>query len=796
MFKVNELKKGIFVAMWGASAMIAPYSVALAAQATDSTTAGQPGIDVTESDVKQEDVQQLANVVVTAQYRAQKIQDIPVAISAIKGKDLSAKGQTFIDDLLTFTPNAAAQKTDGDTRPRWYIRGLGTGDVAASTVYPVGIYADGVYINPPVASGGDLYDLERIEVLRGPQGTLYGKNTTAGAVNYISKKPTFGPANGYATIGLGDYNQRILEGAVGGELSDWLAARAAFFSEERDGYAKNLNTGDTYEDLNKKSARIQFLAKFNEDWNALWNIHSRHYTDGGSNGSLAVGKYWNLYSRPEGRNTSLDLAENSDITQEGTSFTLNGRVGNNTLTAISAYEQTKSNSLSDGDYTPYDASRSWSDNQWRQFSQEIRLASDQSQRLRWIAGLHYFNENLKSTGVTARPNKNLPNGLPANQTLNTPAFKQTQYEQDNQSFAVFGNTTYDVTDKFSITGGLRWTWEEKELDLSLLQIKTADLANQTWWLSSSYNNAVLNPADNVDANGNITGPTYANGHRNRKQNWKEFSYDLTPEYKVNDHLKTYLRLARGFKSGGFNTGLSTSLLQLTTVQPEFLNSYEWGVKSDWLQGRLIANANIFYYDYKDIQVNLLTHVSGAAGGVVTALTNGAQAEVKGAELELDALPLDDWRIRLSAAYLDSKYKDFVNKNPTTGVVTGDYSGNSLVRSPKATFGLGTEYTFNLSNGARITVGADASYRSREYFLADRQDENLEPILSQGAYTIWNTNLSFISANNKYQVNGFVKNVADKDYQTHGRPNGGPGSGQYVKTYGNPRTFGVSLTTRF
>lgn len=779
MFKVNELKKGIFLAMWGASAIVAPFSVAVAAEAADSTaTTGQAA-----SDVKEEDVQQLANVVVTAQYRAQKIQDIPVAISAIKGKDLSAKGQTFIDDLLTFTPNAAAQKTDGDTRPRWYIRGLGTGDTAASTVYPVGIYTDGIYINPPVASGGDLYDLERIEVLRGPQGTLYGKNTTAGAVNYISKKPTFGPTNGYATIGLGDYNQRIFEAAVGGQLSDNLAARAAVYSESRDGYAKNLATGDNYEDASKQSFRIQFLAKLNQDWDALWNIHRREYSEGGSNGSLAVGKYWGLYSRPDGRDTSLDLAENTDISQEGTSLTLNGRFDNFSLTSISAYEKTSSKAITDGDYTPYDVSRSWSDNQWKQFSQEIRVASDQSQRLRWIAGVHYFNENLDADGISARPNALLPNGQP-NQGAGSPALRRTSYEQDNQSFALFGNTTYDLTDKFSITGGLRWTREEKDLDLSLLQIQTGTYTNGAWWKASSYSNPVLNPAAG------------ANGSVNRKKNWSDFTYDLTPEYKVNDHLKTYLRLARGFKSGGFNTGLSTSLAQLTAVEPEYLNSYEWGVKSDWLQGRLIANANIFYYDYKDIQVNLLTNTGGAAGGVVTALTNGAQAEVKGAELELDALPLDDWRIRLSAAYLDSQYKEFINKNPTTGVVTGDYSGNSLVRSPKVTVGLGTDYTFHLPNGARIVAGADASYRDREYFLADRQDENLEPILSQRAYTIWNTSVSFISANNKYQVNGFVKNVGDKDYQTHGRPNGAPGSGQYVKTYGNPRTFGVSLTSRF
>lgn len=793
MFQVNPLRRAIILATWGATVGVAPYSFAdenASITAATNSTVVSPASDVanqvatgqgTTAGADEAEVKKLGSVVVTAQYRAQNIQDVPVAVTAVSGKDLTSKGQTFIDSLLTFTPNAAAQKTDGDTRPRWYIRGLGTGDTAASTVYPVGIYADGVYLNPPVTGGGDLFDLERIEVLRGPQGTLYGKNTTAGAVNFISRKPEFGETNGQATIGIGDYNQRLFEGAVGGELTDWLAARAAFYSEERDGYAKNLTSGDNYEDLNKKSFRIQFLAKLNENWEALWKIHNRHYTAGGSNGSLAVGSYWGKYTRPDGRDTQLDLDESVDIEHEGTSLTLNGRYDDYTITSISAYDKTTSQSITDSDYTPYDVARGWSDNAWKQFSQEFRVASDQRQRLRWIAGLHYFNESLDANGVTARPNKTLPNGA-ANQSAASPAYRGTFYDQDNQSFAVFGNTTYDLTDQLSITGGLRWTWEEKDLNLNLVQIQTANLTNQTWWKQDAYSDLIYTATAN------------SNGETQRDKTWKDFTYDLTPEYRINENLKSYFRFARGFKSGGFNTGLSTSLIQLTTVEPEYLNSYEWGLKSDWLDGRLIANGNIFYYDYKDIQVNLLTNVGGAGGGVVTALTNGAKAEVKGAELELDALATDNLRLRLAAAYLDSEYKNFVNRNPATGVVTGDYSGNSLVRSPKTTLGAGAEYTFDLSSGARVVAGADASYRSREYFLADRQNETLEPTLSQGAYTLWNANLSYLSADNKYRVSGYVKNIADKDYQTHGRPNGPVG--QYVKTYGDPRTFGVSLTTRF
>lgn len=171
---------------------------------------------------------------------------------------MAAKGSTFIGDVLTYTPNAAAENPDGDSRPRWYIRGLGTGDVAASTVFPVGIYADGVYLNAPVAGAGDLFDLERIEVLRGPQGTLYGKNTTAGAVNYISRKPAFtDKPTGYGTIGIGDHNLRTFEGAVNGAISDNVAVRGAFYSEDRDGYA-NLANGENYGDVDKNHSASKY----------------------------------------------------------------------------------------------------------------------------------------------------------------------------------------------------------------------------------------------------------------------------------------------------------------------------------------------------------------------------------------------------------------------------------------------------------------------------------------------------------------------------------------------------------
>lgn len=265
---------------------------------------------------------------------------------------------------------------------------------------------------------------------------------------------------------------------------------------------------------------------------------------------------------------------------------------------------------------------------------------------------------------------------------------------------------------------------------------------------------------------------------------------MTPEYRINDNLRVFFRYAHGFRSGGFNTGLSSNLAQLTTVDPEQLDAYELGLKSEWFDHRLTVNANLFYYDYQDIQVNLLTVNSGV---LTTALTNGAKGKVKGAELEIEGQPTDYLHLRAAVSFLDTEYTDFKNVNPTTGEVTADYSGNSFVRSPRNVVSLGAEYTIPLAIGGKLVAGADVSFRDKEYFLANRQS-SAEPTLSQPHYTLANSRLTWFSADEKLSVTGFVNNLTDRRYQVHGRPNGP--QGQYVLTYGDPRTVGLSVTSRF
>ncbi len=751
MQKINPITKGIWLAFVLSSVATSGHLLAAEKPASDTNSSAET--DATPV---------LKTVTVTAQRKEETLQEVPVAVSAVNGSSITQDGVRAMGDITTFVPNAAAKNPDGDGRPRWYIRGLGTGDTGASTVYPVGIYTDDVYQNSPIGGGGPLFDLERIEILRGPQGTLYGKNTTAGAVNVISKKPTFDTEpDGYATLGFGTKNERIVNGAVGGSLvDDKLAGRVSIYSEERDGFTRNETADQSYGDVNKKAVRVQFLAQLTPDLEALWKIHGREYKGDGSSGSLPVGKYYNgLYQRPSGRKIELNVNEDYKLDHNGTALTLNYHLGDYTLTSITAYDYLRNQSLVDADYNPYEvAGRTDTDNEYKQYSQEFRIASPQQESLRWLLGSHYFHEDLDSSAVRTVVPGRLASGA-TNQGPTTTVYRDLNYDHKNDSFALFGNLTYDFTDDFTVTGGLRWTTEEKDIDLNLTQLRRVG--------------GVLVPVAGAVNNGSVS----------EDKTWNAWTYDLTPEYRINDNARVYFRYAHGFRSGGYNTGLTGGLNGFTTVDPEELDSYELGLKTEWLNGRVTANATTFYYDYSDIQTNVLKYDNNVLTSV---LTNGAKGEVWGAELEVEAQATDYLHLRAALSHLNTEFTDFKDDS-------GDYSGNKFVRSPEQVISLGADYTFPLGGAGKLVAGADASYRGKEYFVATRET-SLDKTLSQPHYTLANARLTWSNHDDKLSVTGFVNNLTDRRYQVHGRPNGT--AGQYVITYGDPRTVGVSVTSRF
>ncbi|MFZ6045421.1 TonB-dependent receptor [Pseudomonas sp. CR3202] len=755
MFKRNTLSTAI---AWGLGSLVGLCIVtAHAAQEQDAAvqeqTRSEHGGETPASKAPA-----LATVTVTAQKREETVQKVPASISVLSGDKVRDSSLQSANEVTRFIPNASAGTTEGHGRPRWWIRGLGTGDQGANTVSPVGIYVDDVYIANISATGFPLFDLERVEVLRGPQGTLWGKNTTAGAINFISRRPTF-DQSGYLKAGIGDYADRVLEGAVSDALvEDRLAARLSFRHQGRDGYNENLNDNKDQGALEDDAARLQFLARINDDLEANLNLHARHYHDTGGYSTVGYGtrpngtNQFGYFIDPEKGKVNYNAKFAVDIDQAGTNLTLNWLLGELELTSITAFEHFTRDGLSDSDNTPLELQRSSSFADSKQWSQEFRLASPREERLKWVLGFHYFNEDLESENANAAlANPFIPR-----------FYNNVSFDQGTESYALFGSATYDFTDAFSLTTGLRWTRETKDIDLIRLRNQgQANFGPGDWWKQD-----------------NLLSPLVVDATQDESNTWSDWTYDLTPEYRISDNARVYFRYAYGFRSGGYNTGV-TSQATVATVDPEYLTSYELGLKSEWLDGRLNANAALFYYDYEDIQLNIVTAVNNQT---VSRLANGAQGEAYGAELELEAVPVENLHLSFALGLLHTEFTDFSSGS-------SDFSGNKFARAPNVSAVLGADYRIPLDVGGAIILATDWNTRSRQYFFSNDQSRNMR----SGGYTLGNAQVTYELPGETTRVTAFVNNLTDKEYRNHTLPGGFQSA---AVMFGDPRTVGLSVTTDF
>jgi len=790
VFRVKPLARSLSLALalsaFPAYAAEATPPAELAAAPAPVTDAAAPAA----TSVQAESTSALPSVTVTAQKREESVQKVSTAITALGGKELLEEGVgRSASEILNYVPNASAG-TQQHGRPRWWIRGVGAGQQQWDLSSPVGFYLDEVYISNANATGFPLFDLDRVEVLRGPQGTLWGKNTTGGAISVVSKKPSFNESDNddYVKVDVGSYNERLVQGGVGGVIADErLAGRISFHQENYDGHFKNQFDGKDGGGLEDGALRGQLLAILSPNLEALLNVHYRKYeTDGAIRGTksyAANGVLRNGYAPSrDTQDVDSNAEESSDASQNGVSLNLKWQLGRYALTSITGYEDYDSESLSDGDSTPFEISRNHAEGTSRQFTQEFRLASPREDRWNWLTGLHYFNEDVDYESQNAKlPASAVPGraGGPGGATFNA-----SDLNHKARSIALFGSTTYNFTEQFNTTFGLRWTRERKEYDLN--RIGSTGLGTWSnlgqWW--NSYTGA-------VQAAGTQTSGTF---NVSDSKTWSAVTYDITPEFKITPTDRVYFKHAHGVKTGGFNTA-ATNLLGINTVKPEKLDSYELGYKSEWADGRVNFNANVFYYDYKDIQINGVAFNSNA-GTTVSYLQNADKASVKGAEFEIEALPTENLHLNASLGLLDAEYKK------GTILTTGeDISGRDLVRSPKVTFQVAADYRIPLENGSKVVVGGDARYLSHQYYYVTPQGVDASgtdrKILEQDGYTLANARISYSTPKEKYTWTAYVNNLFDKEYKNHTLSafQNGTVNGDYVY-WGAPRTAGVSFITRW
>jgi len=747
-------------------ALLAATMMPLLAQA-DTNEARDGGVRLAVAD----DVA-IASVVVTAQRREQSIQRVPIAITAIGGDALQGQLDSGPSDIVRLVPNLYGNPTGGrSARPRWFLRGVGVN--TSSLVSPIGVYFDEVYYSNLDLHSFPLFDLDRVEVLRGPQGTLWGKNTTGGAIHFVSRKPT-SETDGYVKLGVGNLDLRALEAAFGGALiDDTLTGRISYLHEEREGWARNLLTGDrragAYDD---DAVRGQLLFTPTANFEALLNVHFRSIESFGVPGySVGIrpgGANDFGYVSPAGPNPRVGdpVDRNNDLSQEqrsnGQFLSLKYRFGDLTLSSLTAYESVESNLYGDREQSPDEVIRTFDQREGHQVSQELRLTSASDRDLTWIAGIYYFKDTQSADSTSAT--------LPSVPQRFGVFYQNTISTVDTESYAGFGSITYQFTPRLSATAGLRWTTETIGIDLQGVdggpRGATVYSNPGEWWRRSS-----------------VATPLRVNAVQNEEHTWDAWTYDIAPAFQLTDDVNLFFRYARGFRSGGYNASVTTQAA-VNTVEPERNDSFEVGAKTSWLNGRLVANATAFYYQWHDMQLNIQGVT--ATGLNASTLKNAALGKARGVELEVTSLPLDNLRVGVNGSYLHARYEDFTETLANGSIV--DHSGLKFARAPEKTVGLDADYRIPLPNGNEIKLGTDWQYQSGIYYSSVDQ---VDPFQKQGGYTLGNAEVAYVL--DRVQVSAFIRNLTDKSYDLITVV---PANGAYRTTTGYPQTYGVSFRAHF
>ncbi|ESQ80385.1 TonB-dependent receptor [Asticcacaulis sp. YBE204] len=752
-------------------------------------------------------------VVVTARRREEKAQDVPISLTTLGG-DLIAKNEQIklAQDVVGFAPNTNAVATDGRERPRWFVRGVGTNNTDPNGVSPIGVYRDEVYIANFYAQAFPLFDQQRVEVLSGPQGTLWGKNTTGGAISFISKAPSF-ETGGYARAVTGSFGERGFDGAITGTLIPGkLAGRLSVYQNEDKGWNYNLYAGDVTPasstawklsdrkrvgENDAKAVRAQLLWTPTEHLDILFNYHRRDYEGDQSPGyiqpDLTVAPINNpTYNQgytspanplPYGYSWVADTGRQT-IRNDGGFVRVRWNLGEYSLTSITAYEENKLTRWSNGSGSiPLRNNVSRQVTPDKQYSQELRLASPDTGAFSWIAGLYYFKELNGSDSWAGNLNV-------YTSPASTRNYSQTLTDTITESTAAFVSGTYEFSDKFKLTVGGRLNSETKTYSQSFtVATGTVTFNNEAEWWKTSSVNATLN----------------TNSQASLEKTYDSFTFDITPQYAFSDNVLGYFRLATGYLSGGFNSrrnnGTTPATLQIREYEPEEITTYEFGLKTQVLDRKLTANVSAFYYDYPSIQVLVILPSTGTNTGTTsTAVGQGyanAAGWVKGVELTLDYRPNNNWHFKGAFGRLASEYTNYPIQSgvnyPRLGLVnaTIDPSGGEFTRAPKFTGAVGVDYSRELWSGVELEAGVDYRYLAKQYYNPTLE---FDPTLEQKGYGLVSANVALaFGAKGQYRLALTGQNLTDEQYYIHAiaPSNNGSSSKQ-----GKPTSYLLSLSARF
>lgn len=753
-------------------------------------------------------------ILVTARRRTESVQDVPVAISVLGGAELSAKNALHVQQFYQEVPSLTVY-TYNSRSVTVNIRGLGSSTAVANIGLEggVGLYIDDVYyarVNPAVFN---LVDLDRIEVLRGPQGTLFGRNTTAGALSISTRAPSF-KTEGSLEASIGNYGYYSTRGSIGGAIvEDKLAGRLTVEATQRGGFLKNVNQANRIHDFNNYTVRGQLLFQPSDDVKvrligdlarnsqvccaALTLGYVTQYDDGTPVPNAFLTRvaqfgYKPVDGDPKDRIIDVDRQRAFRSTQGGLSAQVDWDFGANTLTSISAYRFWNSKPRNDGDFTGLQISlEAGQDDRQRQFSQEIRIASNGERTIDYVAGLYYF---YQSYGGVLRVEYGRDAGVfhlaPGTQGLTTAeraatldgAHLQADSVARTNSYAAFGQATWHITDGLSFTGGLRYTRERKSgnfVQQRLSRVDTSGLSATQLALRNGYLPVV---------------PYYE-----LAKSWNSLGALATISQKLSRDALIYATYSRGEKSGGLNfanlprDGAGNLLTDLAVVAPEKVDSYEIGLKSEFLDRRLTINVAAFLTNVSNLQSTILDATTTPTR---TYIGNVGKVRSKGIEAEIRARPFEGLNLYASGTYNPTKYIDYTNAAcpfellPPGVVRTCDLSGRQLPAAPRYAASAGGDLTLPLSDRVDGFIGADYSYRSGYYTTY-----NLSRYSLLDSATLVNMRVGVRSSDGGWQATLWGRNIFNKLIFNQAFVDVNPG-GRLIGWPADPRTWGATIQRKF
>ncbi len=725
----------------------------------------------------------LEEIVVTAQRREERLQDVPIAVTAFDSASIDRNQIVTVQSVASFVPNLWMETNTGlNSGSRAALRGIGEDESFFTSDPPVGMYVDDIYIPRQTGAMFDLYDVERIEVLRGPQGTLYGRNTSAGAIKLISRKPE-STRRANVEVTLGDYSRRDLKASLGGGLSEQVSGQIAFLARKHDGYDRNLVNGADVNDQDLLAGRASLRWQPSEaaDFVLTYDQLRDRSTPGFGVGVRlqppnSLGR-WDPNLQYDGDTNVHTLKSDltapiNDLDMHGVSLTASFQLGGGTLKSITAWRDMKNLLLldADGQDTCFGLAlpclHLFQDQTQDQVSQEVQFGGQTaSKALDYVFGVYWFKESnqQRTENIILAP-------------FGTNPYSDTGL--DTRSIAAFASGTWHVNPQWSTTIGVRWTRDKKEFDSAVFN------ANGSAQLVCAGASGLTVISSGACTPASPTGSRTAPLARAIDQTWSDVTPRLAIDYAPREGLMLYASASKGFKSGAFDGRESSSLLySLQPIAPEKVLAYELGTKAEWLDRRLRTNVALFRNNITDLQGT----GTNQATGTFTRFSVG-DVRTEGAELELTAAPAKGLEITASVGLLDTKYTK-VNFDQVTdcGPVGTGTKQLEMKFSPHFSSNVGLNYSFPAILGGQITAGGNWTHKSSFYH------SSCNPVPSQeDGYNLVDAQVAWESADETWRLALAMKNVTNEDYAI------GqffiPGLGFDAIYFNPPRTW--TLTARY